>query len=309
MNAVLSGAATYYTQAGTGECMITGSPKADIVLSDLKAVDCSRDTPGEFASLDGPVQIFLFAVPNAGGQLAISREAAQLTFGYPEAKRVAPWTQPELVFRRHEFSGTQSVIGANIGLPAGLFSGVRVQSSGDMIPALADAAPPAAALGITSPDQLSTPAMRKDVSEIAYQHGGQNCAFLPDVFAGTLDKRNVRDGHYALWSPIRVFLRTTPAKASADLVAHLFEGTEIDDEKTYLSILKKGQVVPRCAMAVDRASPGADITRFAPDRPCVCAFERADPPALDFASKCVACTPGGTPCAKGKCSHGFCEGS
>ncbi len=313
MNNPLSGAAFYYTQAASdagpaaGRCLIDGLPKPDIVLSDVKTGDCGVDLSGEFAPLDGPVQLFLFAVPKGGGQTAISREAAHLTFAHPEDKRVAPWIQPELVFRRHDKSGTQTVIGANIGVPAGLFSGVRVQSSSDMIPALADASPPAAAIGITSPDQLSTEAMRKDVTEIAYQHGGQHCAFLPDFVAGALDKRNVRDGHYALWSPLRIFRRVTPPNANAEFVAHLFEGSEIENEQEYLRILKQGQVVPRCAMAVDRPSPGGEITKFTPERPCVCAFERAFPPAPDYASKCVACGTTLPPCATGRCSHGFCE--
>jgi len=287
-------------------CSVDVPHTSDIVLSDVPAGDggCGRAKGAEFIERKGPVQLFMFAVPVSGGQDAISREAAFLTFGFPDKKHVGPWLDPKLVFRRSETSGTQRVIANVIGLEPNGLTGVLVKSSGAMIDALRDATPAAPAIGITSPDQLAREPEK--VRALAYQHTGQGCAFHPDVVAGGRDKRNVRDGHYALWAPISIYQRAAAATGHTERVALMLAGTHPDATGLeYFKILKDGNVVPQCAMRVDRDGPSEPIKPFRPSLSCACAFERSGVAAPDV--QCEECTTNAKCGAGRNCEHGHCE--
>lgn len=310
----LGGIADYYGATGPGKCVIDGEPlpQAAVAFSDVPLGTCRPVMPSDVSDITGPIQVFSFAVPKPSTQNVISREAAFRVFGYSADSGVTPWDDPNYIFRRHPESGTQIVIGENIGLAARLWSGVRVQSSRSMPAVLQKSTQPAKTIGITSADQSTTDEGKDSMRTLAYQHAGQACGYHPDhVFPNGFDKRNVRDGHYALWAPIHMLARGSGGipitDARAKRLIRFIDGTSENFSSKYLSTLKKGHLVPLCAMAVQRDTPGGDIRPFLPSPSCDCAFERADWPT--DSSGCTGCVVNSDCKDKSRpiCRAGLCE--
>lgn len=251
----------------------------------------------------GPIQVFMFATPKTSPEEVISRNGAYTVFGF--ASGVQPWVDPLRILRRHSASGTQQFLAAAIGLPVDVWRGVRIQGSGEMFNRLRDL--PSDAIGITSADVTDDPAKRPEIRTLAYQHTGQSCGFLPDTTRSSWDKRNVRDGHYYLWSPLHMFARvasgTIKHGPTRELV-NVLRGVTILPEFDLIATLKFSGLVPRCAMAVARAGESGDLRPSQAELPCDCAFEAATPGATSCASCAVddAC-----PAARPKCRFGYCE--
>ena len=77
---------------------------------------CTKATPpATVKATKGPVQSFVFVVPNASTAQAISAAEAYLTFGFGAAGMVSPWLDPTFYFVRPATKGTQVSLGAMIG--------------------------------------------------------------------------------------------------------------------------------------------------------------------------------------------------
>lgn len=124
-----------------------------------------------------------------------------------------------------------------------------------------------------------------------------------------LDKRNTREGRYAIWGPLHLFTQVDAGSGFAkkqeakDVIAYL-TGTEppplgVDLIRTEVAL----HVVPPCAMKVQRKTEIGPMTSFRPTRACGCAFDKE---ALG-ATKCKACTANSQCAGTEGCNFGFCE--
>lgn len=303
-NTPLFGTAKSFRGGVAGSCRLSGEV-ADIGLCDVYADRCIPGFAGVPGVKDflGPNQVFMFAVPGASTQTAISRNAAYMVFGFASMSGVSPWDDPSHILRRHPGSGTQQFIAAAIGLPVDVWRGTRIGSSSAMFPTLIALPSPEKAIGITSADVTDDFAKRPQIPPLAYQHAGQNCAFPPDTTKAHWDKSNVRDGHYYLWAPVHMFVHTTAGAPSVNVntFINVVRGAS-SLMPDLVAQLKRAGLVPTCAMRVTRTE-GGELRPEEPEFPCHCAYEAAAP-ASDV--KCKSCARDDE-CAPGKCRFGFCE--
>jgi ABC-type phosphate transport system substrate-binding protein len=288
---------------------------ADIGASDVFAQSCGaalQGLPAGTADFQGPIQSMTFAVNKASKENAISAEAAYLVFG---VGTLAPWTDPNAIYIRDYKSGTQQMIATAIGVPASatrFWLGKNMGGSGGVAGALvtpppspqtvADQAYYDRAIGILAADFSSKP----DLKQLAYQHYGQRCGYKPDV--APLDKRNTREGRYAIWGPIHL-LSTVDGSGFAtkpearDLIAYL-TGTQqpplgVDLIRAEVAL----HIVPPCAMKVQRKSEMGPMTPYKPALSCGCKWDKE-------ATGTTTCTPCATNAQCGgteSCNFGYCE--
>src|SRR5439155_1642917 len=140
---------------------------------------------------------------------------------------------------------------------AGRWKGVGTTGSDDLRKRMIASLTPAAAIGILSTDVAQE--NRGNVKILAYQHFGQSCGYLPDRDEGSNEKKNVRDGHYAIWGPLHLLTRLNgsgfPVKPSAaDVIAYLAGTKTAGDGLDLIALEAQRHVVPQCAMRVKRAS-------------------------------------------------------
>jgi hypothetical protein len=211
-------------------------------------------------------------------------------------------------------------------LPLDELRGRDSDGSTNMLQAILTTPMPSVTIGFSSSEIVDT---NRDVMKtLAYQHYGQPVAFYPDSDPAALDRRNVRDGHYFMWMPLHALARTSagdpvsvanPAldptgskKAARDAAVKRLVYVMVNREQAPLpavdlfGALKRTGDVPQCAMHVQRAREGAELSPYTPSVACDCAFEAARPgitrpdctPCRD-SSQCSA--------AKPTCSFGFCE--
>lgn len=309
----LSGDAVFFDADGVEQpCSFEdGKELADIGLSDVLGNLCDpafTAPPPNIKRFDGPVQVFMFIAHKASTQDVISQEAAYRIYARAGALGPAPWTTPENLLKRNRWSGTQATIGEYIGLPAPLWQGRAINSGSEIPPLLPKLTPPDSTLAISSGDIVDGTENRSLFKLLAYQHGGQFLGFTPDTDRNRWDKRNVRDGHYALWELLHMYVRTgdmgvPPPRVQKTI--NLLQGVppaEVVDFD-YIGTLKRGGLVPRCAMRVDHDALGKLIP-YRPDSSCHCAFENAVPSADNGCQSCEkAPCPAGTRCGPGK----WCE--
>ncbi len=309
----LKGTAQYFANGAPAECEIEGDQLADIGLCDMSPVSCVPDFAGDPNLVDdiGPAQVFMFTVPNGSSEESISFEAARAVFGYDSAG-VEPWTDPQSIIRRPPTSGNQLTLAANLDLPHQYWRGVIKQRSSEVKPALLAMADPNRALGITSADVADEADSRANLRTLAYQHQGQSCAFTPDSSLGSSDKRNVRDGHYELWSPFHFYTRGQNGRTQdpfvAEIVSYLKGARSLPNRNTdFITTLKQAGLVPQCAMKVTRSREGAQMEPFQPTNSCSCYYE-SSPPGGSVPDSCQTCNTSAdcgddTP----NCNFGFCE--
>jgi hypothetical protein len=312
---------------GTAEYWVTGSDvshacdlppdpgqSVDIGLCDVFATTCRPDLPGlpdNVGDFIGPVQTFMFTVPQASSQKAISAEAAFRVYGLGAASGVSPWDDEAFIFRRNEDSGNQRTISTFIGLPVDRWLGQEVVSSGDMEPRLVESSNPEKTIGITSGDVADQISARRDLRTLAYQHYGQTCAYTPDGDLASFDKKNVRDGHYYMWAPTHFYARVEGGAITdpvvRDVVNYLTGTKPLPSKNTDLmSTLKSSGLVPKCAMRVSRVKEGGELSPFTPHPSCACAFEAATPSG--GSSACPTCSSDvECPSDRSSCSFGYCE--
>jgi len=301
---------------------------ADIGISDVFVTSC----PGfELTNLDaqdirdahGPIQTMTFAVPTSSPHSEISAQAAYFVFGFGAASGIrsidgaeAIWDDEGLILQRSASSGTQAMIAAAIGVPPGRFKGKLHKTSDDVLADLQSAAGVAEtakkAIGILAADYVDTRNLRAQIRMLGYQDTHQPCAVFPDSTSTARDKRNVRDGHYAIWGPLHLLYRTdqvgnplneTNRQQVTDILGYLAGTKPLPNGIRLLDVYAQSGVVPECAMQVTRTADGGNITPYRPPSPCSCVFELKATGATD----CTPCTVQGD-CGEGEsCSQGYCE--
>jgi hypothetical protein len=274
----------------------------------------------------GPVNPVVFATPATSTERAISADAAYRVYGLGSQSGVAPWTDEHLLFRRHAGSGNQQTVARTLGLPVDGLRGRDSNGSSNMQKALMTSPAPDRTLGISSAE-IVVP-NRDTMKTLAYRHYGQPVAFYPDGDPATVDRRNVRDGHYYMWLPLHVLVRTIggdPAsahnptldptgskKALRDAAVKRLSFVFVNRQQApvpavdLFGALKRVGNVPQCAMHVRRDRDGGPLSAYAPPVSCDCAFDAAAPGTTR--KECQPCRDG-SQCsgAKPTCSFGYCE--
>ncbi len=163
---------------------------------------------------------------------------------------------------------------------------------------------PSAAIGILGAEVYD--GLRSSLNILAYRAKGQYAAYYPDSTATSRDKKNVRDGHYTVWSPTIWMDRitgTTPLDANARYVIDLIAGSAVTPATNFdmVSIVAAVGLVPDCAMGVKRSFEGGPLSLYTPAQSCVCKYE-----SVVDASTCATCSATQA-CTTGVCRAGFCE--
>ncbi len=284
---------------------------ADLGISDVFAgscVDLPNGLPHTVGDFLGPVQTMTFVVPKASRQQSISAEAAYYVYGFGKDSGVDPWTIDDFIFQRSADSGTQSMIAAAIGvLPLSKWKGTPTTTSGDILQRVATSTNPEATIGI-----LSTSEAQDDLSALnvlAYQHFDQTCGYYPDSLSTANDKRNVRDGHYALWGPLHLLAPISDdgyaRNESVRSIIGYVSGTKTVPSGVDMIYLEaQRHFVPQCAMQVTRSEEVGALQSFAPEKACGCYYDEVTTgstscTACAVASDCAAPTPA--------CNYGYCE--
>jgi hypothetical protein len=310
-NTLLGGTATYW--AGPDDqrtCNLDAAGTAvDLGISDVFAATCPQfslvtDLPADVADEPGPVQTMGFVVPASSTETAISADAAYFVYGFGSGSGVAPWTDESDILQRTSVSGTQSLIASVIGVPPGKFHGVMNQSSSDLLAQLVSLgrSDDTAEKGIGILVAGDADNNRAQVRLLPFQEAGQGCGYYPDSSPTSLDKQNVRDGHYPIWGPLH-FLTRNPSTKTQRLLSYL-TGTAAIQGLDLIQVYVQSRVLPRCAMRVTRSTDGGHLTPYQPANPCGCYFEQQ----ATGSTRCNACTTSSDcPDSAPQCSLGFCE--
>jgi hypothetical protein len=149
--------------------------------------------------------------------------------------------------------------------------------------------------------------LRSTLQSLAYRAYHQYYAYWPDSTSGGTDKKNVRDGHYTIWSPTVYMQRmngSTPVSANADYLLKLIQNLSVtpsDPAIVPLDVEISKGLVPKCAMEVTRSVEGGDLSLYSDPAPCGCYYE-----SKVGTTTCTACSTT-SPCATGTCRLGYCE--
>ncbi len=323
--------ATYWdsvSSAGTACDLPSGGVTADLGVSDVFAQTC----PGfELSSLEasqvreahGPIQTMTFVVPANASHSEISAQAAYFVFGFGssggvlDADATTPlWNDEAYLFQRSATSGTQAMIAAAIGVPANLWKGQPHKSSDDMSADVVSAGTARQtadkALGILAADYVDSRNLRAQIRMLAFQDTNQPCAFYPDSTASARDKKNVRDGHYPIWSPLHILYKAdssgnpiNPASRQQilDIVGYLSGTKALPNGIELIDVYAQSGLIPECAMRVARQKDGGNITPYVSSSPCGCLFEFK----ATGSTSCKPCKVQGDCDASATCSLGYCE--
>jgi len=283
---------------------------ADLGLSDVFPSTCQTlpgGLPSNVGDFFGPVEAYTFVVPKTSTQKVISKAAGYFVFGFGKDSGVEPWTDESFVFIRDPSSGTQQMLGVALGVPPDKWVGNVATSSGDLVTKLTASTKPEVTIGILTAEVAGE--SRATLSTLAYQDTDQTCGYWPDSTPSGFDKRNVRDGHYAVWGPLHLLTKLDgmgyPINKSAGDVVSYLTGTKLAPGGfDLIALLAAANIVPACAMQVRRMSELGPLTSFAPERACGCYFEEA----ATGKTTCKACTSD-VECgdAAPKCNYGYCE--
>ncbi len=312
-------------------CTAPVGTKAGIGVSDVFATSCPNVTevPDGIKDFQGPVQAMNFIVPvGADASIkSISAEAAYLTFGFLagslDSKTSLPysngtsWTEKDNIWVRDSTSGTQTMLGLAINVPASSWPATsysdgaskptgprpverqRDQRRGHLCGAGQHHRHP----GDDRPRQSSRHAARLGLSGLR-----PNLRLLAQLDGGQQGQLNVRTGKYAVWGPIHMYAKVDSDGAAvdpdvADLLAAV-QGTMDIEGVDVLALETKTNVIPQCAMQVQR---NAELDAPMSVEPtCGCSYDAARGGDTTGCPTLTACTPG--TCDTGEvCRLGFCE--
>ncbi len=293
-------------------CSWGDGASVDVGASDVFSISCNEAYVPNAAVADflGPVQPMTFVVPAASDAVAISAAMGHVVFGRAaNDERAAPWSDPSLFFVRNASSGTQQMIARAIDVPAAQWWGKNAGGTSGVVNGLTSVAPAVASstIGILSTDALKAAETRRNIRVLAFQDDGQLCGFYPDRIPASLDKQNVRDGHYPIWGPVHFFTAITGGQPSTKAGALVQRFTLPGIDQTLLDAIAQGGLVPQCAMKVTRDAEMGPLRRYSPPFQCGCYFESklaqdSTPPG------CTVCTStNDCPAAAPACNLGFCE--
>jgi hypothetical protein len=282
----------------------------DLVNSAVFLNSCTTQVmPAAIQTFPGGVEPFVFVTPESDvTDLAITAEEAYFVFGFGASDQVTPWNDPSFMFIRPATKGTLVAMAASIHVPPAKWQGTVLSSSSNVVNAVATSTSPQKTIGILGGEVFDQ--NRNTLNALAFRTFSQNHAYYPDSTSGTKDKRNVRDGHYVIWSRYFYLAPTdilTGAidNPNAEYVLDLLADRPASPAPAFdplATIISVGQI-PDCAMTVTRTSDGGDLSLYPPAAPCGCFFESQVGTAP---ASCVACSSA-TPCSSGTCRHGFCE--
>ena len=320
----LVGSAEYYLPDGTQAAC--DMPVGTSILADLSAMDVGGVTclggeapPDDLTEYPSHVETLGFVVPRNSSQTAITATEAYyvMKFGGEPDRQVEPWTDPNFVMVRNPGSSTQLTIGANIGVPGTAWNGSLRghQGSSDARDAvIAENATGNAEQVIGILNASKWEAASDDLRVLAFQpFNGCLGAVFPDSTSTARDKRNVRDGHYPIWTNVRYILREdatgvpqspngADAAARAKRFIDLMTGVaQVEGLNVPQAVIDTGNI-PACAMKVSREIDGGPMRPFSHPTPCECFFLEEN----GVASGCETCTDDDG-CTDGTCNFGYCE--
>lgn len=278
----------------------------DIGNSALFISSCTTEVPPTtLAFTNGPVQAYVMAVPKASSQTAITYEEAYFVFGFGMAGMIQPWIDETQLFIRTITKSTLLTWAANIAVPGAKWKGVRYDGSAMVVSALQGTTAPEAALGILGAEVYDGD--RQFLSSLAFRAKDQYAAYYADSTSTSHDKKNVRDGHYTVWSPTvwmdNIDTSNNPVKPDARYVIDMIAGKAVTPAPNFDPdiIVAKVGLVPDCAMRVQRQFDGGPFKLYKPSLSCTCKFENTVE-----ATSCALCDAN-TPCATGVCRGSYCE--
>jgi hypothetical protein len=321
-------------------CTITAPTPPDLGISALFPSSCAGlgPQPATIGQWVGPAQAYTFVVPNAeymNGQQSIASEEAYYAFGFGAMNPVTVggspdnWNDPTQFYLRPTSKSTLVSIAIDSDLTpnqmaaptadGGTADGRQlIASSGGVVTAVAAATSNKAigilGVGVYDSDRTA------GIKVLALQSFGQNHAYLPDSTETSYDKQNVRDGHYAMWSPA-VFIAPidgsgAPSNPAVKFIVDTLVGIPgavapngIDGGMPIDGIQPQALAgeVPACAMQVTRSGDGAPLSAYTPKAPCTCKFlSLTTNPTMP--ASCTPCTSTAMcPASSLGCFNGFCE--
>jgi hypothetical protein len=308
----------------------------DVALSDVYAETClGQSLPAKnFIETPGPAVSMAFVVPSpAPSVLAITDTEAYFVFGFTCGGGIQPWTQSLLHFIQSPSAGASIILSTAIGVPAGSLWGVNRSTSTTtdsqaVVQALlnintdTDAQATIALLPSSILDDYrpSGAPPNNRLMPLAFRAQGQVNAYYPDSSAQTLDKRNLRNGHYPAFGYLHLYTRTgingLPSPSVAKELTDVFTGQKTVTHFDLFQATVASHYVPRCAMTVERTAdlPGTNgfppLQPYADPAPCGCGFEATASPSHTYPNSCHVCsadTDCATGTATGVCRLGFCE--
>lgn len=318
---VLSGTAHYYvvdsTQASgvsTLSCTLAGGVKPLIGVSDVFYDSCTGTAlPATVGEWHGPVQSMLLIVPKANATTtALSYKQAAAIWGCGAKGLQTPFIDENAIQQRTSTSGTQTMVAAAIGVSPTAFKGHSNSTGGALVTSLLAVADPQTAIGILAADAYDP--LRAKLNAVAFQGNGQLKAYYADSDANSVDKKNVRDGHYVIQGPVHFFSAltngapSTTAKQVLDWITGAKPIDPLDTNNTgYTTTVAVAGDVPQCAMKVQISTDGGQFSPFTPPVSCGCFFTKVVNKLSTAPAGCVACTSD-SGCTGGKrCQTGFCE--
>src|SRR5262249_50789283 len=149
------------------------------------------------------------------------------------------------------------VLAANILVPTTKWQGTPFNNSSDVVTYVVGSTSPEKTIGILPANVYD--GIRSQVTALAYRTFQQRRAYFPDSTSKTRDKRNVRDGHYTLWSQ-GSSLSPTTSRAAVQYLLGLLTDTPVTPAPDFdpLATVIGAGFVPTCAMTVTRSVEGGD---------------------------------------------------
>ncbi|HVK77672.1 MAG TPA: hypothetical protein VM734_30415 [Kofleriaceae bacterium] len=285
-----------------------GGAIPDIGNSNVFISACDPNpVPANVDVYHGPVQAYVLAVPEASTQTSITAEEAYFVFGFGPAGMITPWDDLTKLEGRTNTKSTLLSWAYNLGvLPVTKWKGNRHDGSNMVVQALLDSTTPEKSIGILGVEVYDQ--YRNMLDVLAFRGYGQWAAYYPDSTASALDKKNVRDGHYTVWSPTIYLTRKpdptpTAAQVRARYVVDLIIGRSTTPAPNFNStaVVMHNGLVPDCAMKVQRSSEGGNLSLYQPPEDCTCYFD-----SQTSSTSCATCSAS-NPCASGTCRNGYCE--
>jgi hypothetical protein len=325
---------SWTTADAENTCAITAPTPPGLGISALYPASCQLGGPDAGSSIglvDGPIQAYTFVVPPgqfASDGMAIYAEEAHAAFGTHKGAGLVTsngspeWNDPSQMFFRPTTKSTLVSTAFNIQLTAaGMAQGaVQEPASSGVLSKVAAATNPNA-IGILGDEVYDTQGRGK-VNVLAFKAFGQSHAYFPDSTSAAFDKQNIRDGHYAMWSPTVYIAQVDSAGEPTDRAIRYITDTVTGNAAATppdggapidgLAAIASVGLTPGCAMQVTRATPqdGTPISLATTPPSCTCYFLSKIPGATGTPANCTTCS-GSAPCTvTGQtCIRGFCEGS
>ncbi len=304
---IANNAAFYYNAAGVQTlCMLDpGGVTVDVGASDVYPSSCGYAATTGIGDYLGPTQAIVMVVPSTSTQTSISAEAAHLVFAVGGMNgKTAPWNDAHYYFVRNSGSGTTQMLSRAIAVDPTKWWGVDRLSASNLVASIEAVDPTFAenSIGVLGSDFADK--SRANIRTLAFQQAGQTFGYLPDSTPESLDKANVRDGHYPIWGALHFVATTTngvPSPAASALITQ-FSVPRL--EQTLVAATIDAGFIPTCAMKVSHATELGPLSAYQPPFGCGCYFDKR----IGAGASCQACTASSEcPSSAPSCNYGFCE--